>query len=502
LSILAKSATSSFSWNVAGSIVRYGAAFIINIVLARILGPEPFGLVALALIFISIGNLLIESGLASGVIQKTEINKQDIQYVFTIQFILALVISGLIFAFAPLIARIYNQPKVIPVLQVFTIILFLQSASQTSTALLQRKLAFKRIQQSQIVSYLVGYLAIGLPLAYKGYGVWSLVLAQLLQTFLYLVFVYSFARHTIGFNFRDPGGISRFGINILGANIANWILNNYDNTSIGWAYGTTNLGLYNRAWSLAMTPVGMVVSSAQSVLFSASSKLQESTERVRDAFLGIFTLFGITFFPFSICESIVAVDLVQFVYGDKWHASAPILAVLALAMPFFVLMAIEGPVLAGLGKPQLEFKIQWIAVGFAIIIFIFAIRSSMMMIVWSVCVIYIFRFLILSIVSFKILKISKSSIQKILFSIIIFSIIATAGVFIISYLTAGLSVYIRLPLQGVVAILTWIITFFIGWNYFLPGQVQKLINPIIPKKFLPMFAKINRQIRKNPDAIA
>src|ERR1035437_5966986 len=105
--MLAKSATSGFNWNLAGSIARYGAGFIINIILARILGPEPYGLVALAYIFISIGNLIIDSGLNSGLVQKKEINNNDIQYIFTIQVILALIIGGAIISLAPLIAKLY-----------------------------------------------------------------------------------------------------------------------------------------------------------------------------------------------------------------------------------------------------------------------------------------------------------------------------------------------------------------------------------------------------------
>ena len=484
---IAKSATSSFNWNLAGSIARYGAGFIINIVLARILGPEPFGLVAVAYIFISIGNLIIDSGLNSGLVQKREINDKDIHYVLTIQLFLAFIIGGLIIGVAPLIAKFYHQPAIIPVLQVLTTTLFFQAASQTSTALLKRKLNFKRIQQAQITAYLVGYLGIGLPLAYSGYGVWSLVFAQLIQSFLYLCFVYAMVRHSLSLAFRDSGGISRFGINILGANIANWIISNYDNTSIGWAYGTTNLGLYGRAWTLAMTPVGIVVNSAQSVLFSASSKLQESVELVKDAFLGVFTIFGIILFPFSICEALVASDLIQFVYGDKWLKAAPIMEVLPLAMPFFALMALQGPVLAGLGKPEVEFKLQWLVLGVTLIIFIFAIQSSMQMIIWSVLAIYVFRFITLSLATFRILHVSKQDIKSASISIILFSCAVAPTVFLTGRFLSNLPIPIKLLAQALAGLTMWILVFVVGWNHILPMQVQSLINRFIPSRYAIIF---------------
>lgn len=484
---LAKSATSSFNWNLAGSIARYGAGFIINIVLARILGPEPYGLVAVAYIFISIGNLIIDSGLNSGLVQKREINDKDIHYVLTIQLFLAFIIGGLIIGIAPLIAKFYHQPAIIPVLQVLTTTLFFQAASQTSTALLKRKLNFKRIQQAQITAYLVGYLGIGLPLAYSGYGVWSLVFAQLIQSLLYLGLVYAMARHSLGLVFRDSGGISRFGVNILGANIANWIISNYDNTSIGWAYGTTSLGLYGRAWTLAMTPVGIVVSSAQSVLFSASSKLQGSVERVKDAFLGVFTIFGIILFPFSICEALVAYDLIQFVYGDKWLKAVPIMEVLPLAMPFFALMALQGPVLAGLGKPEVEFKLQWFVLGFTLIVFMFAIQSSIQMIIWSVLAIYVFRFITLSLATFKILHVSRQDIKSTSISIFLFSGAVTPIVFLTGQFLSNLPIPIKLLAQALAGLTIWILVFVAGWNHILPTQVQSLINRLIPRRYAVIF---------------
>jgi O-antigen/teichoic acid export membrane protein len=487
--MLAKSATSSFNWNLAGSVVRYGTGFFISIVLARILGPEPYGLVAIATIFIAIGNLIIDSGLNSGLIQKQEITNEDIHYIFTIQLGMGLLITVLISGLAPLVAALYRQPEVTPVLQVLSITSVLQAAAQTSTALLKRRLQFNRIQHVSVTSYLLGYLGIGLWLAVTGYGVWSLVFAQLSTSTVYLALVYAVARHSIRLKFRDPNGISRFGLKIFGTNIANWLISNYDNTSIGWVYGATSLGFYSRAWTLAMTPVQMVVTSAQTVLFSATSKLSGSAERARNTFVGIFTLFGITFFPFSLFESLVASDLVQFLYGDKWNASAPILSILSLAMPFFALMALEGPVLAGLGKPEIELKIQWLVLGFTLMVLLFAIHFPLHMIVWSVVVIYIFRFITLSRAAFDILAVTAQDSWKVLFSILSFSIVVTMAVYFTGQLTTGFSGPMRLFLQASIGTSVWVIAFFLGIGRFLPTQVENLMNRVVSKQFSFMFGR-------------
>jgi PST family polysaccharide transporter len=483
--MLAKSATTSFSWNLAGSIVKFGASFVIGVVLARILGPGPFGLVALAMIFISIGNLIIDSGLNSGLVQKQEITNKDIQYVFSLQLGLGALISALMIGLAPLIAKLYHQPEVIPVLQALSITSLLQAASQTSTAILKRRLAFNRIQQVSFASYLLGYLCIGLPLALTRHGVWSLVFAELFQILFYLVFIYSVTRHSIGLVFRDPGGISRFGFNILGANTANWIIYNFDNTYIGWAFGAVNLGFYNRAWNLATTPIRIVVNSAQTVIFSASSKLQGSSERVREVFIGILILFGITIIPLSLAESLMATDLIQFVYGDAWHLAAPLLALLALAMPFYTLTALQGPVLAGLGKPQIEFKTQWVVVGFVFLIIGFANKSSMQMIVYSVLVVYIFRFVALSFSTFKVLNIIIKDIKSMAISVIWFSITVVLTIFITGQILTYAPILIRLLAECLVGIITWVLSLVISWKNFLPTQAKDLLSHYVPLRWKP-----------------
>jgi O-antigen/teichoic acid export membrane protein len=381
---LTQSAVRGFGWNLSGSAVRYGAGFLINVILARLLGPKPFGIVAIATIVISIGNLIVDSGLNASLVQKNELEQNDIKFVFTIQLVLGVSIYLMIALFAPLIARLFGEPEIIPILRVLSLMIVLQAAAQTSIGLLKRKLMFRQIQQAVLVSYLVGYLLLGLPLAYAGKGVWSLVIAQLAQSLIYLITVYSSEKHSIAFSFRDENKLTRFGINILGANIANWIIASLDSMVLGKFFGSGVLGLYNRSMTLAFTPVNIVVSSSQTVIFSASSKAQGSLSKVRSAFLGVFSAFMIILFPFSITLSLLAEPVISVIYGSNWINAIPFLHVLALALPFSALMAICGPTLAGLGKPEIEFHLQWlIAVIYAIALLI-AIQFSLTVILWTV----------------------------------------------------------------------------------------------------------------------
>jgi PST family polysaccharide transporter len=190
-----------FSWNVIGNLVRSVAGFIINIILARLLGPEPFGIIAVALLIISIGNLVIESGLGAALIQKEELDKQDVTFVFSIQMAISLVLAFIVVALAPWIANQFGSRSDAPILQIMALILIFQGFTQVPSALLRRELKFKQIQTAQVISFLVGYGGVGLPLALSGYGVWSLVSGQIIQCAVNAAVLFFSARHPLKIGF-------------------------------------------------------------------------------------------------------------------------------------------------------------------------------------------------------------------------------------------------------------------------------------------------------------
>lgn len=469
----------SFRWNIAGSAIRYGAGFLINIVLARLLGPEPYGLVALSTVVISIGNLVVDSGLNAGLVQKEELEEESIKFVFTIQIVLGIGIYTLIILCSQFISDLFHQPEVGSVLRILSLTIIFQAASQTSLGLLKRNLAFNRIQQAQVISYLIGYLLIGVPLAFANQGVWSLVFAQLSQSFINMVLVYSFIRHPIGIQLHDKYGISKFGMKILGANIANWIISNLDSALIGRHFGSTTLGFYNRAMSLASTPVGIVVTASQGVLFSASSRLQGSRDNVRRAFIKTFRLFSEILIPFLICVSITAGPIIDFVYGSKWSQTVPFVKVLAIALAFFALMAIEGPVLAGIGKPEIELRIQWIVAVVDIIVLFVAAQFSITYVIWAVLGIYIFRFILMTNFTFKAIQIPFTEFMGILSGSTFLTIGSGMTVYFVGRILPGYSSSITLIFQIILGMFVWGVLIIIKSKYFSPFETFKMAKKIV-----------------------
>jgi lipopolysaccharide exporter len=393
-----------FSWNLAGNSARTIAGFIIGVLLARLLGPEPFGVVALAMVIVNIGNLIVESGLSSGLIQKKILEIEDISFVFTIQMVFGCSLALALIFFAPILGEIFKSPQAVPVIRILALLLVIQAFSQVSSAMLRRSFNFKKIQQAQLFSYLIGYLCIGIPLSLRGFGVWSLVIAQLVQSSINALMLYFPVHHSLKLSFTGPKELRLFGMRTLGSNIANWIIQNADNIIIGQAFGVINLGLYSRSYNLSITPANTFLISAQSVLLSASSRMEQHAQLKR-VFLSIFTVFSIIFWPSYSILAFGAYDFIHLIYGAKWDMASPLLVPLALAMPLLILMGLQGPILSGLGKPEYELQVSWQSAIIAIVILFFASRISFLVTAWSILLIYVIRFYLMSRVTLRVLKI-------------------------------------------------------------------------------------------------
>ena len=220
---LASKSLNALKWNYIGRLISLSLQFSIGVILARLLGPEPFGLVAIALFVQGLGNLFAEGGLGSALIQSQDIDEHDIRSVFTTQMLIGLITSGIIIGLAPLLASFFNEPKATPVIMAMALSFCLQAFGQSANSLLRREFEFKKIQIISIISYCIGYIGIGLPMAFMNYGVWSLVAAQLSQTTLNSITTYFSHRHAI-FPLVNPKNCRflRFGAAITFNNITSW----------------------------------------------------------------------------------------------------------------------------------------------------------------------------------------------------------------------------------------------------------------------------------------
>ena len=316
---------SSLKWNYLGRLISLSLQFAIGIVLARLLGPEPFGLVAIALFVQGLGNLFAEGGLGSALIQSQNISEYDIRSVFSTQVLIGIVITGVVNVMAPLLSAFFNEPNATPVIMMVALSFTIQTIGQTSNALIRRNFEFKKIQIISLVSYSIGYLGLGLPLANLDYGVWSLVAAQLSQVSINALVTYFSHRHPM-LPMVSPKNCRflRFGAAITLNNITSWGLGCIDTAIIGHFFEAATLGIYNRAFNLVNMPMHAVVSSAQSVLLSGHAKTQDNSALVKRTYIVSVGIMALIFLPMYAAIAAVADSVVLGIYGEKWAEAIPI----------------------------------------------------------------------------------------------------------------------------------------------------------------------------------
>jgi lipopolysaccharide exporter len=387
----------------------------IGIVLARLIGPRPFGQVIIASTVYGFLNLFVDGGFSQALIQKTDLRPDQIRKTFTCQVAIGICTTAIVYFSAPWIAKQFRDPSAVRVVQAMSMMIAIQSLGLVSAALLRRGMRFKVVQYASLVSYLFGYLLIGIPLAVHGAGVWSLVSAYLAQGLLNSALLYFAARHSVVPYFAFPDrSITMFGGTIIANNLVNWGHSNLDNIAAS-RLGPAALGLYGRGCNFAYQPVNTIVGGLQSVLLSSTAKVNGNRRLMRDLTLAVvgivFAVLGAAYATFAMNPATIVVGL----YGDKWVGVIPLMIPFAIAMPFFGIHCLLGPILCGLGRPALEFWPQAISCALGAIAYFAAARFSLVSIAWALLFITFIRFAMIAAVTFRLLEISWPEVSLLLF---------------------------------------------------------------------------------------
>jgi O-antigen/teichoic acid export membrane protein len=384
-------------WSYIGVFTRMLLGFGINILMTRLLGPKPFGELAVAMMVYSFGNLLSNVGVASALIQKEEVREEDVRFCFTCQMLVGVLMAFLLTFSATGWARFFHEPGVTRILPLFSLLFVFQAFGTTAVALLNRRQDARRVQGISIISYLISYLGLGVPLAFLGAGIWSLVLAQLVQALIYNALVYACVRHSLIPLLRfHYASLLTFGFRILGANICNWGISNLDNAVVGRVAGPIPLGLYSRAFSLAAIPAEGFISGLLQILLPSLSRIQTDKAKLRKIYASALGLVFIILGPMFAAMAAVPDVVILGLYGTKWAGAIGLFQPLALAIPINAVMALSGPLLAARGKPQREFYVQLITVAAAAASYIFSVQRSVLALSWVVLAIYLLRFALLT----------------------------------------------------------------------------------------------------------
>ncbi len=385
---------SAVLWGTLGAFVRTGMQIVSQVVLARILGPEQYGLFAMGMVVVLFSTFFADVGLAYGLIQRKEVDDRDIRFVFTWQIVLGSVVTLTLIALSGWAGRFYDDERLTQVVMWLALTCLINSMGATAACLLRRELDFKTINVAAMVSYAVGFLALGIPMAMMGYGVQALVVASLTQSFLAAAICYAKMRHSIVPLFwqDDAIGILRFGVTAFATNLINWVMSSLDRLVVGRMMSLTAAGLYSTVSNFITSPSIQLLALLQSVLYSASSRVQDSPDQLRRGFRTMFSVVALFIGPVFLSIAAVAPTVMAAVYGAKWIGGEVVLAPLAAAIPGYLLMGMAVPVLWASGNVTKEFLLQIpIAIVWMVALLLISRTGSLAALSWAVCALYYLR---------------------------------------------------------------------------------------------------------------
>ena len=330
---------------------------MISMILARLLSPDDFGLVAMVEVFINFFAIFTEMGLSDALIQKQDINDQHINSVFWLNLLFGGGLAILLFLSAPLIADFYNKPKLRIIVSILSVNLIISSFGIIQSTLLTKKMEFRKlaIRDITVVSF-SGVIAI--YFASHGFGVWSLVIRSIIMTLMStaLLWFVSEWRPRFIFSIASTKDIFRFGSNVASFNIVNFWARNIDNVLIGKFLGSEALGIYSLAYKLMLVPLQNVSWIISRVMFPALSEIQKDLHRVRDAYQKICTVISLITFPMMFGLFALAPELVTIVFGKKWEASIMVIRILSICGLVQSIHTTSGTILLSQGRAELQLR--------------------------------------------------------------------------------------------------------------------------------------------------
>lgn len=378
----------ALSWSLVQEIAQRGMQFVIGIFLARLLGPVEFGLVAMLTIFITIGGALAESGFGSAIIQRKELTAADTSSAFFGNVLFSLCLTVTLWIAAPLIARFYDQSALTSLTRAWSVVLVINSFGVVQSALMVRDLNFKGQAVVTVLSTGISGV-VGLTLAWRGWGAWSLVWQQITFAFVRACVLWLSNRWRPSFLLSRSSfsNLFAFGSRMVAASVVDTLFENLYSVVIGKIYSPLTLGFYNRAYTLQDTVSRLLSAIANRVTFPVFSQLQEDSDRLRRGLRKATTTLVFAQFPMMVGLAAIARPLVIVLLGEKWEPCVSSLQILCFAGLFYPMHLLNLNVLMAKGRSDLYFRVVLIRRTLVVLNILLTFDWGILPMVWGQAVI-------------------------------------------------------------------------------------------------------------------
>jgi teichuronic acid exporter len=356
---LKQQAVSGVFWTTLNTFSAQAISFFVSIILARLLLPSEFGLLAMLAVFIGMGNVLVNSGMSMSLIRTKDVDDEDFSIVFFFNLIASIVVYFIVFFFSKDIASFYNQPILENIIKIYALTFIIDAFSTVQSTLLTRNLDFKTQMKVSFPS-LIGSSIVGIAMAYLGYGVWSLVFAAVTKSVFASVQLWYWSkwRPALVFNLVKLKYHWNFGYKLLISGLLDNFFVNIYAIIIGKFFLSSQAGYFQRADSLKQFPVGVLSNILNKVTFPLFSKLQDDINKLKELYSRL--MITVVFFVAPLLFTMAALGdpLFRFLFTEKWLSAVPYFQILCFNGVLYPIHSYNLNVLNLKGRSDLYLKLE------------------------------------------------------------------------------------------------------------------------------------------------
>lgn len=442
-------------WRTLESIGVQGMQFIIQLVLARILMPADFGVVAILNIFVNLANTLVQNGLGSALVQKKDPKKEDFATVFGIEIGMAIAAYLLIFAFAPTISTYYENPDLTGYLRIFALTIIISAFGSMQTTVLRCRLDFKP-------SFIANFAGVvcqgvsGIAMALMGLGVWSLIFSQIIYRVVTNVLLFFYAKWLPQARFSKKSFLELFGFSwkLTAGWIIGTVYQDVFSFVIGKVYDEATLGFYSKGNSIPNVINRVVTQVTSAVMFPVISKSQDDMQAVKKQTREMLRISAAMIFPVLAFVAAAADPIVRLVLTEKWLPAVPIIQIFCISSSINVVSNANMQSFNAIGKSGVFLISESIKRGITIVLVIILAQIDFHLMLFSIAFMGIISLCINGFFNVKYLYYKTTEYLSDIVPSILFSLVLFALVYLCNRVVSSL--IIRLLVQIVVAIVLYL----------------------------------------------
>ena len=359
-SLIAKNTViSSLIWKFLERCGVQGVQFVLSIILARLVSPEDYGVIALILVFVQIATVFIQNGFNTALIQKKDSDEVDFSSIFYLSLFVALLCYITLFFLAPIIASFYKQDILTPLIRVISLTLFFGAVNSVQSAYVSKTMQFKRFFYSSMGAVL-GSGIIGVFFAFKGYGVWALVIQQLVKDVLICLILWFTVkwRPKFIFSFNRVKMLFSFGWKLLCSGLLDTVFRNIYNLIVGKIYDSQTLGYFNRGQQFPQVIATNLDGSIQSVMLPTLSANNDNVKEVKRITRRSISTSAFILMPCMFGLAAVAEPLVKVLLTDKWLPCVPFLQLACISYALYPIHTANLTGINALGRSDIFLKLE------------------------------------------------------------------------------------------------------------------------------------------------